>query len=93
MDQVGIRELRGNVAAIVRRAGAGDVAIITVDGKPVAQLGPLTPGPAGITLDLLAAAGLVLAPRRPDRPPEPPPATDPPVDARLDRVIEELRGR
>ena len=93
MDQIGIRELRGQVATIVRRAGAGDVVVITVDGKPVAQLGPLDPSLAGITLELLAAAGLLSAPRRPDRPTEPPPATDPPVDARLDRVLEELRGR
>lgn len=93
MDQVGIRELRTQVAALVRRAGNGEALIITVDGHPIAQLGPLAPSPEGITLELLASSGLLLPPRRPERNTEPPSAVDPPVDVRLDRVLEELRGQ
>jgi prevent-host-death family protein len=91
MDRVGIRELRNNVAAVVRRAAAGERVTITVDGVPAAQLGPLSAGGA-LTLDDLVAAGLALPPGRGDRPPAAEPE-DVPVDARPDRVLDELRGR
>ena len=44
MDRLGIRELRNQTASAVRRAGGGERIVITVDGRPVAQLGPLEPG-------------------------------------------------
>lgn len=88
---IGVRELRNQVAAVVRRAAAGERIIVSVDGRPMAQLGPLTaPGPP--TLADLAAAGLVEPPRT-VRPAGAPTAEDLAVDVRLDRVIEELRGR
>jgi prevent-host-death family protein len=34
------KELRNNVAAVLRRAEAGEAFTITVAGRPVAQLGP-----------------------------------------------------
>jgi prevent-host-death family protein len=34
------KELRNNVAAVLRRAEAGEELTITVAGRPVAQLGP-----------------------------------------------------
>jgi prevent-host-death family protein len=90
MDRVGIRELRNNVAAVVRRAAGGERITITVDGVPAAQLGPLSPeGPP--TLDDLVAAGLALPPGRSDHPPPAEPE-DVPVDARPDSVLDELRG-
>ncbi|HEX6166937.1 MAG TPA: type II toxin-antitoxin system prevent-host-death family antitoxin [Acidimicrobiales bacterium] len=90
MERVGIRELRNNVAAVVRRAGAGERVVVTVDGMPAAQLGPLD-APAAPTLDDLVAAGLAHPPGRRDRP-APPPAEDAPVDVRPERVLDELRG-
>lgn len=90
VERVGIRELRNNVAAVVRRAGAGDRVIVTVDGVPTAQLGPLE-APAGTTVDDLVAAGLARPPGRRDRPPAPP-AEDAPVDVRPDGVLDDLRG-
>jgi prevent-host-death family protein len=92
MERLGIRELRANVAAVVRRASAGERITITVDGVPVAQLGPLDPTPAALTLDDLVAAGLAHPPGRRDRPGDAEPE-DVPVDARPDRVLDELRGR
>ena len=89
-DRVGIRELRNQVAAVVRRAGGGERVVVTVDGVPVAQLGPLSPA-GGPTLDDLVAAGLAVPPRRPDRPAPPAPA-DVPVDVRPAAVLDELRG-
>ena len=90
MERVGVRELRNQVASVVRRAGAGERIVVTVDGEPVAQLGPLEPT-GRPTLDDLAAAGLVRLPGRPDRP-GPPEPFGVPVDVRLASVMAELRG-
>lgn len=93
MERVGIRELRNQVAAVVRRASTGERVVITVDGVATAQLGPLTPDSAGtVTLDDLVAAGLVTPPARLDRPAAAT-AEDVPVDIRPDGVLDELRGR
>ncbi len=87
---VGIRELRNQVAAVVRRAEGGERIVVTVDGRPAARLVPIEPE-AEPDLDDLIAAGLARGPQRNDRPPAPEPA-DLPVDARVDRVLDELRG-
>lgn len=89
-ERVGIRELRNNVAAVVRRAAAGERIVVTVDGVATAQLGPLTPD-GTVTLDDLIAAGLVLPPGRTDRP-EIGGVEDVPVDVRTDDVLDDLRG-
>jgi len=92
MERVGIRELRNNVAAVVRRAAAGERIVVTVDGVATAQLGPLEPAGA-VTLDDLIAAGLVLPPGRTDRPAVVAgDVEDVPVDARPDGVLDDLRG-
>jgi prevent-host-death family protein len=89
VEETGVRELRANLAAAVRQAGAGQRVVITVDGRPVAQLGPLEPsGPP--SLAELAASGLLDPPRR-ERP-SPPEALDAAVDVRIDRVLDEVRG-
>lgn len=90
--RIGIRELRSGVAAVVRRAGAGERVVITVDGRPVAQLGPLEPIDGGPTLDDLAHRGLLTLARRDDRPE---PAFSMPMWAgsRIDQLIREVRGR
>lgn len=92
MERVGIRELRNATAAAVRRAGAGERIVITVDGRPVAQLGPLEPLGGDPTLDDLAARGLLIRARRDDRPP---PRFSMPLWAgtRLDQLVREVRGR
>jgi prevent-host-death family protein len=91
VERVGIRELRNNVAAVVRRAAWGERVIVTVDGVPAAQLGPVEV--AGVSsIDDLVAAGLVQPPGRRDTPPTPD-AEDAPVDIRADDVLDELRGR
>lgn len=90
MERIGVRDLRNDVAAVLRRAAAGERIVVTVDGIPTAQLGPLEP-PGEPTLDDLVAAGLVEAPRRPG-PPAPPTPIDVPVDIRVDDVLADLRG-
>ena len=89
MLRLGIRELRNDVAAVVRRAAAGERVIVTVDGQPVAQLGPIEPIGAP-TLDDLVASGHVRAARRP--PGEPPTGEDAPIDARSDWILDDIRG-
>lgn len=88
---VGVRELRAALATHLRRAASGDRVIVTVDGRPVAQLGPVTPDQRP-TLDDLIAAGLVEAPRRDDRP-DPPEVGPLASGASVIRALEELRGR
>jgi len=91
VDRLGVRDLRNQTAAAVRRAGAGERIVVTVDGRPVAQLGPLDPLSGPVTLADLVSRGLLIAARRTDRP-----APDVLIDlwagARLDRAVAELRG-
>ncbi len=88
--EIGTRELRANLAAALRQVAAGERLVITVDGRPVAQLGPVEPA-GSPTLTDLAASGLVEPPRR-ARPTAAPEPADPAVDVRLDRVLAEVRG-
>jgi prevent-host-death family protein len=87
--RIGIRELRNDVAAVVRRASAGERIVVTVDGRPVAQLGPIEPVGAP-TLDDLIASGHLRAARR--EPASPPDAEDAPVDARSGWILDDIRG-
>jgi prevent-host-death family protein len=92
VERIGIRELRATAAAVVRRAEAGQRTVVTVGGRPVAQLGPLTSAAAERSLDELVAQGLLIAPRRI--------GGDAPNDStiavwgslRLDRLLREVRG-
>ena len=92
LQRVGIRELRNHSAVVVRRAGAGERIVVTVDGRPVAQLGPLEPTDESVTIDDLAVRGLIEPARRSDRPR---PDMVMPVWAgtRLDQMMREIRGR
>lgn len=90
METIGVRDLRNNVAAVLRRAAAGERITVTVDGVPTAQLGPIDPSP-DVSLEGLVATGLVDPPRRPGPAAEPDPL-DAPVDVRLDDVVASLRG-
>ena len=91
-EEIGIRQLRNQVAAVVRRAASGERLVVTVDGRPVARLGPLET--AGMpTLADLEAAGLVRGATTVSRP-----RADPPVllfgtDPRPERLLREVRGR
>ena len=88
---IGIRELRGDLAAAVRRAGSGQRVVISVDGRAVAQLGPIEAEQGQTVLADLIAAGAIIAPRRVDagRLAAPVPVWS---GVRLDRALKELRG-
>ena len=63
--EVGVRELRSQIASLVRRAGAGEAFVITVGGHPTALLGPLGREPSEVSLDVLIARGMLIRARRP----------------------------
>lgn len=88
---IGIRELRSDLAAAVRRAGSGHRVVISVDGRAVAQLGPIEAEQGQTVLADLVAARAVVAPRRTDafRPGTPIAIWS---GVRLDRALKELRG-
>ena len=86
---VGIRELRAALAESVRGAEAGERTVVTVGGRPVAQLGPLDADAPD--LERLIGAGAVIPPRRTSewRPPDPVAVW---AGVRIDQVLRELRG-
>lgn len=92
MDTIGIRDLRADLPAMLRRAGNGERILVTVNGRAVAQLGPIEPADLKPTLEDLATRGLVTLPARPDRP-EPELNIELWAGMRLDRLMAELRGR
>ena len=59
---VGITELRANLAEWVRRAADGEEIVITDRGRPVARIVP--PDPAAARMSELVAAGIVTPPSR-----------------------------
>ncbi|HPB46734.1 MAG: hypothetical protein M9952_13235 [Microthrixaceae bacterium] len=92
MERIGVRDLRADLSAHLRRAGAGERIVVTIDGTPVAQLGPLEADLDHLTIDDLAAKGLIIAARRSDRP-EPEFVMPMWAGTRLDQLVREVRGR
>ena len=54
IGRVGVRELRQNASAVLRRVAAGETLEVTDRGHPVARIVPLTPGDS---LDQLVVEG------------------------------------
>lgn len=90
--RIGIRELREQLRSIVSAARSGERIVITARGTPVAAIGPVEDAAGPISLDTLSTAGLIEPPRRRDHPAAPHPHVLP-ADVRLDRVLDQLRGR
>src|SRR5688572_205580 len=88
---IGIRELRRELATMVRRAATGQRVTVSVDGRPTAMLGPVENSGDHTSTASLVAAGLLLPPRRDDEARDTAPI---PVWAgvRLDRALREVRG-
>lgn len=92
-DRLGIRDARSRLTSLVRRAGEGERIVITIGGRPIAQLGPLEADPDEMSLDDLIARGQLLPARRHDRPAEPDLQIDSWTGGRLDRALREVRGQ
>ncbi len=56
--EVSIRELKANLAAVLRQVQAGETAYVTSHGKPAARILPPLPQGASVE-DKLLAAGLI----------------------------------
>lgn len=65
MVRIGIRELRDNLTATIRRVRSGESFEVTHDGEPVAILAPVRRS----RLDELIATGRAMPPSAPFRPP------------------------
>jgi prevent-host-death family protein len=92
VERIAVRELRNQASRVVRRARAGERMIITVDGVPAAEIGPLSDPERAGTVEKLIASGLVL-PARVSAPPAPAsPVPAPSGRSSLD-VLRELRER
>ena len=95
---IGIRELRADLAAHVRRAAGGEPTVVSVAGRPAAALVPLSAirddggDDDGEThLSSLVASGALVPPRRSDgRVPDRVVAVW--GNVRLDRLLREVRG-
>lgn len=92
MERIGVRELRNQASQVVRRARAGERMIITVDGVPVAEIGPVSATQATSTIEGLIARGLV-TPARVSGPPSPPAPVPAPSGRSSRDVLHELRQR
>jgi prevent-host-death family protein len=92
MERIALRELRNQASRVVRRARAGERLIITVDGVPMAEIGPVRAAERATSLDELIATGSVVAPRllTPPRPAKPVRA---PSGRSSSDVLAELRDR
>lgn len=84
-----VRAFRQDLAALLRRAATGDQLVVTVDGRPLAAVGPL--GGAEPSLDALIASGQLIAPRRRDAGTFDPQSIW--AGTRLDQAFAEIRGR
>jgi prevent-host-death family protein len=91
---IGIRELRGDLAAHVRRAAAGQPTIVSVAGHPAAVLGPVAIDDHSAStahLSALVASAALVPPRRADgHLPDGIVAVF--SNVRLDRLLREIRG-
>jgi prevent-host-death family protein len=98
---IGIRELRADLAAHVRRAAGGEPTVVSVAGRPAAALVPLSAirddgggsggGDGETHLSSLVASGALVPPRRSDgRVPDRVVAVW--GNVRLDRLLREVRG-
>ena len=92
MERIAVRELRNRASQVVRRARAGERMIVTVDGVPMAEIGPIRSAERASSLEELIATGaIVSARRRPaTRPARPVPA---PSGQTSSSVLRELRDR
>ncbi len=87
MASVGIRELRDNVSAVIRRVAGGESIDVTDHGHPVARLIPARPG---TVVEQLLAEGRAM-PAEVDLLDYDPPAIEP-GEPLLSEVLADLRA-
>jgi prevent-host-death family protein len=87
LHQVGIRELKDTLSAILHRVREGEPIEVTDNGRPIVRMVPIRPMRA---TDWLVAEGtLVLAPDQDDEWPDPEPT--PPGERPMSEIVIEMR--
>jgi prevent-host-death family protein len=71
MYEIGVRELKASLSAVLRRVARGEQVRVTIRGRPVADIVPAGASPADDALRSLIANGQVVPPAR-SRPAHPP---------------------
>ena len=73
VQRIGIRDLRNDTSRVVKRARGGERIIVTIDGVPADELGPILARSEKPSLEELIASGAARAPltRTPPPPPHP----------------------
>ncbi len=89
-NKVSMSVLRKELAGFLRRAKNGERVIITVDGKPIAQIGPLEPN-GSLDMDQLVASGLVNEPTSVSSTNKPAQMSFP-IDVTIETILLEMRG-
>ena len=74
-------------------AMSGERLVITIDGVPAAQLGPLNTGEQPLEIPDLIAAGLLIAPRSTAPPMRPTPVRAAPGSPSSSEILEQDRNR
>jgi prevent-host-death family protein len=71
MQEIGVRELKASLSAVLRRVSRGDQIRVTMRGRPVADIVPAGVSDHDDTLRALVAEGRLVPPARarPERPP------------------------
>lgn len=92
MERIAVRELRNQASRLVRRARAGERLIITVDGVPAAEIGPISAAERASSLEELITTGAIVAPRVRTAPRRPRPVSSP-LSRLSSDVLDELRER
>ena len=92
VERIGVRELRNQASQVVRRARTGERMIITVDGVPAAEIGPIRTAERANSIEQLIAGGLVLPARSRTAPAPPRPVAAPSGRPSLE-VLGQLRER
>ena len=90
VNKIAMSVLRKELAGFLRRAKNGERMIITVDGKPIAQIGPLEPN-GSLDMDQLVTSGLVNEPTSFSSAKKPAQMSFP-IDVSIETILSEMRG-
>ena len=90
VNKIAMSVLRKELAGFLRRAKNGERMIITVDGKPIAQIGPLEPN-GSLDMDQLVTSGLVNEPTSVSSTKKPALMSFP-IDVSIETILSEMRG-
>ena len=90
VNKIAMSVLRKELAGFLRRAKNGERMIITVDGKPIAQIGPLEPN-GSLDMDQLVTSGLVNEPTSVSSTKKPAQMSFP-IDVSIETILSEMRG-